>query len=75
MSLHDSEELDDDLGRWANEDLAFSTTLGVDNIVQSIILCLVADQLAIVDKKENRAHEDRYADHGCWLILKSLQAV
>ena len=33
MTLHDREELDDDLRRRTNEDLALATALGVDNVV------------------------------------------
>ena len=33
MLLHDREDLDDDLGRRADEHLALSTALGVDNVV------------------------------------------
>ena len=33
MTLHDTEELDDDLRGRAHEDLALATTLGVDNVV------------------------------------------
>ena len=33
MTLHDTEELDDDLRRGANEHLALAATLSVDNVV------------------------------------------
>ena len=33
MTLHDTEELDDDLRRGADEHLALSTALGVDDVV------------------------------------------
>lgn len=33
MTLHDMQELDDDLGRRPNEDLALATTLRVDDVV------------------------------------------
>ena len=33
MALHDTEELDDDLGRGADEDLALAAALSVDNVV------------------------------------------
>jgi len=37
MLLHDREELDDDLGNWANQDLALSTLLGIVNALKSIV--------------------------------------
>ena len=43
MALHDGEELDDDLGRRADEDLAFSTALGVDDVVQAVVKHRYAD--------------------------------
>ena len=33
MTLHDTEELDDDLRGRTNEDLALATALGVDDVV------------------------------------------
>ena len=33
MTLHDAEELDDDLRGRTDEDLALATALGVDNVV------------------------------------------
>ena len=33
MALHDTEELDDDLRRGADEDLALAAALSVDNVV------------------------------------------
>ena len=33
MTLHDTEELDDDLRRGADEHLALAATLGIDNVV------------------------------------------
>lgn len=35
MSLHNTQELDDDLGRWADEDLALAAALSVDDVVLS----------------------------------------
>jgi len=37
VTLHDAEELDDDLGRWANEDLTLAGLLGVVDGVQRIV--------------------------------------
>jgi hypothetical protein len=33
MTLHDTEKFHDDLGGRSDEDLSFSTTLGVDDVV------------------------------------------
>jgi len=33
VALHDAQKFDDDFGGRANEDLAFATTLSVDNVV------------------------------------------
>ena len=35
--LHDTEELDDDLGRWSNKDLSLSRLLGVVDGVERIV--------------------------------------
>lgn len=37
MTLHDLEELDDDLGAWADEDLALSSLLGVVDGIKRIV--------------------------------------
>ena len=37
MTLHDTEELDDDLRRRADEDLALATALSVDDVVLDAI--------------------------------------
>ena len=37
MTLHDSEELDNDLRRRTDEDLALATALGVDDVVLGTI--------------------------------------
>ena len=34
MSLHDAQELDNDLGRRTDEDLALATALGDDDVVE-----------------------------------------
>jgi len=38
MTLHDTKELDNDLGRRTNKDLTLSTALSIDDIVQAVIL-------------------------------------
>lgn len=38
MTLQDTKELDDHLGRRADEDLALSPALSIDNIVQAVVL-------------------------------------
>ena len=37
MFLHDAQELDDDLGAWADEDLALASFLGVVDSVERVI--------------------------------------
>ena len=37
MSLHDAQELDDDLGRRSDENLSLSLSLGIDNAVQGVV--------------------------------------
>jgi len=38
MTLHDTKELDDDLGRGTDKDLTLSAALSIDDIVQAVIL-------------------------------------
>lgn len=38
MALHDTEELDDDLGGRTDENLALATALSVDNVVEAVVL-------------------------------------
>jgi len=38
MALHDAQEFDDNLRGWSDEDLALATALGIDNVVQAVIL-------------------------------------
>lgn len=37
MLLHDTEELDNNLGAWSNKDLALSSFLGVVDALQGIV--------------------------------------
>lgn len=37
MLLHDGQELDDDLGGWADQDLALASLLGVVDVLKSIV--------------------------------------
>lgn len=37
MALHNGQELDDDLGRWADQDLALASLLGVVDSIQAIV--------------------------------------
>ena len=37
MALHDAKELDNDLGRRSNEDLALSSALGIDDVVKTVV--------------------------------------
>jgi hypothetical protein len=38
MALHDAQELDDDLGGRADEHLALAATLGIDDVVEAVVL-------------------------------------
>lgn len=38
MTLHDTKEFDNDFGRRTNENLTFSTTFGIDDVVKTIVL-------------------------------------
>jgi hypothetical protein len=38
VSLHNAQELDHDLGGRADEDLALSPALGIDNVVEAVVL-------------------------------------
>ena len=62
MALHDAQELDNDLRGGADEHLALSTALGVDDVVQAVILphCLA---YFLPVKVLYSTHEDGYADH------------
>lgn len=44
MSLHDAQKLDHHLGRRPDEDLALATALGIDDIVQAVVLPFVSLQ-------------------------------
>ena len=37
MLLHDAQELDDDLGRRTDKNLALATSLGIDNAVEAVV--------------------------------------
>ena len=52
MALHDAQELDNDLRGRADEHLALSTALGVDDVVQAVILhhCLASFSLKVWHK-------------------------
>ena len=39
MTLHDTQEFYDDLGRRPNQNLALAATLCIDDVVQAVILC------------------------------------
>lgn len=41
VSLHDTQELDDDLGGGADKHLALAAALGVDNVVKAVVLALI----------------------------------
>ena len=41
MTLHDTQELHDDLGARADEHLALSTALGIDNVVEAVVLVVI----------------------------------
>ena len=43
MPLHNRQELNNNLTRRADEDLAFSTALGIDDVVQAVVKHRYAD--------------------------------
>lgn len=38
VALHDAQELDDDFGRWADENLALAAAFGIDDVVETVVL-------------------------------------
>ncbi|KAJ3553341.1 hypothetical protein NP233_g12668 [Leucocoprinus birnbaumii] len=42
VTMHDAKELHDDSGEWASEDLALARALGIDNVVQTVILPILS---------------------------------
>ncbi len=50
MSLHDAQKLDYHLGRRSDEDLALATALGIDDIVQAVVLPFVSLQNSKVEE-------------------------
>ena len=62
MTLHDGKELDDDLRRRADKDLALATALGVDDVI------LRTQSAHPTSTKPNKTHQavvkDGYANHG-----------
>ena len=55
MSLHDAEELDDDLGAGSDQDLALAGLLGVVDVLKSIVENGSADHLeGLVRRFSNR---------------------
>lgn len=62
MTLHDTEELHDDLRRRTDENLALSTALGVDNVVLHIVSAY--PPCSKTRSTHQAVIEDRDADHG-----------
>jgi len=61
MTLHDTEELDNDLGRRTNKNLTLSTALGIDDIVQAVVL--TSSVMLIYQGITQNTHQDGDADH------------
>ena len=61
MTLHDTEELDDDLRRGADEYLALAAALSVDNVVQAVVLDEISVERAL---QHTATYQDGHADHG-----------
>lgn len=62
MSLHDAQEFNHDLGGRADEDLALSPTLGIDNVVEAIVL---ANDQNDRDQGIEFTDQNRDSDHFC----------
>jgi len=54
VTLHDAQKLDDDLGRRADEHLAFATTFGIDDVVQAVVL--MTKSVSLPRRKENKSN-------------------
>ena len=52
--LHDREELDNDLGRGSDKDLALALALGVDNAVEGVVLQAKGGELGQSRETEER---------------------
>jgi len=61
MTLHDTEELDNDLGRRTNKNLTLSTALGIDDIVQAVVL--TSSVMLIYQGITQTTHQDGDTDH------------
>lgn len=61
MALHDTQKLNDYLGRRADEHLAFATTFGIDDVVQAVVL--ITKSVLEDEKRTKQTHKDGYADH------------
>lgn len=62
MALHDGKELDDDLGRRADEHLALAAALGIDNVVEGVVLPSPSAP-ASPRPNQNNTHKDGNANH------------
>ena len=58
MALHDREELDDDLGRRADEDLALAAALRVDNVVLRIQVSFKLEETHMMNVPDSRSCKD-----------------
>ena len=65
MALHDAQELDNDLRGRADEHLALAAALGVDDVVQAVILRHRSANVCLEVVKST--HEDGHADHFSFL--------
>ena len=52
MALHDTQELHNDLGARANEHLALSTALGIDDVVEAVVKDRYANHFGLVEIEE-----------------------
>lgn len=62
MSLHDTEELDNDFRGRADKDLALATALSVDDVVQAVVLPLMMS-IGLNRQRQASTHQDRDANH------------
>lgn len=62
VALHNAQELDNDLGGRADEHLALAATLGIDDVVEAVVL-QKPSTCTKHTPRANSTHKNGYADH------------
>lgn len=52
VALHDAQELDNDLGGGSDKDLALAPALGIDDVVEAVVL----QKMIREERRRDRAH-------------------